>query len=314
MKQSVLATCLSLIALAGCATQADKGRIIGGDVVPITPAGSYQWQVEIFYYPDPSLKLKMSQTAYAELGHHCGGSLIADQWVLTAAHCVDISDIDPKLRGGLPFEKLYSVLVGAHDLADRVSNSAARAPIIRQVAGPPILPSEWLAGGRKKGSWAYDVAIIHLDSPVPLTDPARVRTVRLAAAPRIAGSKLSVTGWGRADVKGVTGPGQSGQSATYGGMEPKLKMATIEVKTPDKCVGINGANFPSSHLCATPDSGRACQGDSGGPATSLQGVQYGIVSFGPDNCDRSGSAFTDVAKIRDWVALELKKAGATLPD
>ena len=53
--------------------QANKGsRIVGGVETEIH---EYPWQIGLLYYDDFSPE--------------CGGSLISNYWVLTAAHCVE---------------------------------------------------------------------------------------------------------------------------------------------------------------------------------------------------------------------------------
>ena len=60
-----------------------KSKIIGGQ--PADP-GEYPWQV---LFVKKYIDLTTGQTLYE---NNCGGTLISDQWVITADHCIDNFD------------------------------------------------------------------------------------------------------------------------------------------------------------------------------------------------------------------------------
>lgn len=98
MKLFVTILCVSLTLVASqndpnCGTKGPKAissRIVGGEnALPL----EYPWQISL------------RTTNGIEWYHTCGGSLFLDQWVLTAAHCVDRTSDATK----------YVVRLGEHD-------------------------------------------------------------------------------------------------------------------------------------------------------------------------------------------------------
>lgn len=55
-----------------------NGKIVGGSVAPY---GAYPWQVEIQIF-------NVDKNVYE---HHCGGAIVGDRLILTAAHCIYVS-------------------------------------------------------------------------------------------------------------------------------------------------------------------------------------------------------------------------------
>ncbi|XP_032682779.1 vitellin-degrading protease-like [Odontomachus brunneus] len=240
----LLILCLTLIASASSLDP----RIIGGSSTTID---KYPYQVSIHY----------------EGKLFCGGSIISNQWILTAAHCV---------YGG----KLASFMI-------RVGSSYQDKEGILLANITTIYYHEMY----DEDTYEYDVALIKLPKPVSLGP--HVKSIALATPSTVVqpGYKAVVTGWGELSAGGSTSK-----------VLQVLTMPVIDQEVCKKIYARYGIVTPEM-LCAGYTTGGkdTCHGDSGGPLV-YNSVQIGIVSWGAQ-CGSVGfpGVYTRVSTIRSWI-------------
>ncbi|MEF3128339.1 trypsin-like serine protease [Rhizobium leguminosarum] len=259
----------------------DGGRVIGGQAAK---KGEWPWQVKILA-PDPEQR--------GRFGGHCGGSLIAPRWILTAAHCVTSG------RSGK--QDLF-----ARDLL--IVEGKSRIDKVIAVDGPdkPGLAVEdvIIHEDFDRKVFANDIALIKLG------EPAKSKPAILASASddevEAAGHPAIVTGWGYT-------------KADHGWDDKYLPTELQEVELPivpredcraayrDSSMRMNPID--ERNVCAGYAEGGkdACQGDSGGPLVAQRPdkrwIQLGIVSWGAGCAEAEHyGVYTRVAAFRDWIA------------
>ena len=134
---------------------------------------TWKWQV--------SLRAEMNGT----LQHFCGGTLVSDKWVLTAAHCTAFLN-DCKMG------KLRVVAGGWHQDSTMKEKSISRG--VRRVLIHPSFNVE--------SHFNFDFGMLELDSPMPFDDCIGSVCLPSTDFPRI-GTSCEVTGWGTLDMQGA---------------------------------------------------------------------------------------------------------------
>ncbi|CAN7939572.1 unnamed protein product, partial [Ixodes hexagonus] len=207
-------------------------RIYGGrEAIP----GSWPWQAQVY-----------------EGSHICGGVLITDQHVLTAAHCV---------WGRRP--SALTIYLGAH-----YRSQAQKTDVAVKIEEICVHPASYET---KTPGAIQDIAIIKLKRKVNTT-----RTIQPVCLPDhgeqlATGTKLYVTGWGAVGVRWLA----SG-----------LKQAMVSAISHRDCRRIRPHIIPQV-FCAGHGSGSACGGDSGSPVVRFANDKWtlhGLVSAGPAIC------------------------------
>ncbi|XP_069713627.1 ovochymase-2 isoform X2 [Phaenicophaeus curvirostris] len=243
-------------------------RIIGGEeAVPY----SWPWQVSVQISDE----------------HICGGAILAKEWVVTAAHCLNSKEL---------YRDLWTVVAGLHDLTEKEYRQK------RSVKQYIIHPSF------NKTTMNSDIALLQLAEPLEFND--YVRPVCLPTKEEVVqpSSVCVVTGWGVQEEDREKGK--------------KLHQLEVPILMLDACQSYY-INLPSkvTHrmICAgfpLEEGKDSCTGDSGGPLVCPSEdnsgfyTLHGITSWGL-GCGRKSypGVYTNVSAFVDWIKQSVNSSG-----
>ncbi|XP_037373957.1 chymotrypsinogen 2-like [Talpa occidentalis] len=256
-----LLSCITLVGAAfGCGVPAIRPavygiqRIVNGkDARP----GSWPWQV--------SLQDRKGL-------HFCGGSLINEKWVVTAAHC------------GVSTSHL--VVAGVFDKGSKKEN--VQVLRIAQVFRHPNYNTITLNN---------DITLLKLATPARFSKIVSPVCLPSAEDTFPAGALCVTTGWGR--------------TSSHGAGSNKLQQGTTPLLSDAQCVKLWGSKITDAMVCAGGKGVSSCMGDSGGPLVCQKNGAWnlvGVVSFGSSTCSTNmPSSYSRVTKHMPWIQEILAK-------
>jgi len=243
----------------------DETRIVGGH--PAVPY-SWPWQAEMCF-------TAASGTGTCSL--RCGATVIDNEWILSAAHCVD---------GYVNAPQRFKLKLGVYDYR----NDNEQGEIIRSVS-QVIMHSQY----NRPKQMAHDMALLKLSSPITYTDHIQPVCLPTNINDVLAGNvNLIVTGWG------ATSEG--------GAVSSQLRQVVVPSMTSAQCTSQYGTSQidTATMFCAGRSGKDSCQGDSGGPIVIKRSdgrwYQAGVVSWGI-GCAQANHAgvYANVASMCDFI-------------
>jgi secreted trypsin-like serine protease len=264
-KSTHKASNVDLAAECGIEGPPSKDRIVGGFEAQ---ENEWPWQVALFI----------------DNAWFCGGALISENYVMTAAHCAD----------GASY---FDIMAGAHNV--RASSEPHRVEITSY--------NGWTHPQWDSNTLSNDIALIELPSPIAFNDYIRPSCMPMAGDTADVNEMVTCTGWGK-------------PSDSAGGISPVLRMVEdrpiISNRECNDIYGIVGDGV----VCIDTTGGKGtCNGDSGGPLNMKYNVkgagdkwkQVGVVSFGASaGCEVGYPAgFTRTESYLDWVCSETNGVG-----
>ncbi|KAK3543593.1 hypothetical protein QTP70_023957, partial [Hemibagrus guttatus] len=221
--------------------------------------------------------------------HICGGMLIKNDSVLTAAHCV---------KTECPGKDKLEVVLGAHNISENEPQQQ-RIRVQKCIKHPCYKREGWLDDImilklKSEAKLNKDVQVIHLpknNEKLPAKLNNNVNTIDLPKKNKILPTNLecSIAGWGRTSQNSAT--------------SSVLREVTLKVQDNSECKISWGQNFDTDSMICTASDGRHafCKGDSGSPLICGNEPQGLAAYTHQGNCLNDSEVYMKISYFRPWI-------------
>ncbi|XP_055378938.1 uncharacterized protein LOC129610397 [Condylostylus longicornis] len=205
----------------------------------------------------------------------CGGSLISEDYVVTAAHCIDMA-------------QKTLVFLGSYEIKNPNEAGAKRIEVLSShfIVHPGWNPRRLI----------HDIGLIRFPQPIVFTDS--IQPIKLPNRNKITSYEGQIgvaSGWGRFQTSSPT-------------ISYFLRYVELPIISQASCL----SNYPfllqPSNICTSGANGKStCTGDSGGPLTVEEDgkkILIGITSFGSVfGCEKGfPGVYTRITSYLDWIS------------
>lgn len=274
-KYTMLAGALTVLASAispQSATAVEvSSRIVGGDDAD----REYPWMVAL----------------YANGGFICGGVVVSNNWIATAAHCV-YQDEDNSGDATAYDASYFDVVIGQATHYSSTSTASSAGVDVYEIESVVINPDY------DEDTIDYDIALLELATPYYEAGPAIITADQFDTIEE--GDLITNIGYGYMST-------DSNASADEV-IPTTLQQADLPYVPDNECYWDNWNLVTDNMFCAgyigSSVNIDSCSGDSGGPMfMELDGqlTLVGLVSWGSSDCAEVPGVYTNVSNLRSWV-------------